>query len=94
MAPNLKSTSKFLSLILRHRPETIGLTLDEAGWVSIAKLLEAAVGHGKQIDHNLLLRLLDKLKTPRSRRGAFASWAAARPVSRRLCSLLRHVALV
>jgi putative RNA 2'-phosphotransferase len=33
--------SKFLSLVLRHEPETIGITLDPAGWVAVSKLLEA-----------------------------------------------------
>lgn len=32
---NLKSTSKYLSLILRHKPEVIGITLDEHGWADI-----------------------------------------------------------
>jgi len=39
------STSKFLSLILRHEPEKIGLTLDEAGWVPVADLLAALAKH-------------------------------------------------
>ncbi|MGN0482049.1 MAG: RNA 2'-phosphotransferase [Lachnospiraceae bacterium] len=30
---SLEATSKFLSLILRHKPETIGIELDEHGWV-------------------------------------------------------------
>ena len=34
--------SKFLSLVLRHRPEQIGLRLDEAGWANIAELIEVA----------------------------------------------------
>jgi putative RNA 2'-phosphotransferase len=38
--------SKFLSLVLRHRPEKIGLTLDEAGWTPVAGLLEACNRHG------------------------------------------------
>jgi putative RNA 2'-phosphotransferase len=38
--------SKFLSLVLRHRPHKIGLTLDEAGWVPVADLLQACNGHG------------------------------------------------
>jgi putative RNA 2'-phosphotransferase len=33
--------SKRLSLVLRHRPETAGLTLDANGWVSVADLLTA-----------------------------------------------------
>lgn len=32
--------SKFLSLVLRHKPEIIGLQLDEYGWAAIAELVE------------------------------------------------------
>lgn len=37
---NLQKTSKFLSLLLRHRPEKVGLTLDAFGWASVAELLQ------------------------------------------------------
>jgi putative RNA 2'-phosphotransferase len=33
--------SKRLSYVLRHRPESVGLTLDEAGWVPVDELLAA-----------------------------------------------------
>ncbi len=33
------STSKFISLILQHRPEVIGITLDEHGWANVDELL-------------------------------------------------------
>ena len=33
--------SRRLSLVLRHRPETAGLTLDPNGWVPVAELLAA-----------------------------------------------------
>jgi len=33
--------SKFLSLVLRHEPERLGITLDSAGWVEVEKLLAA-----------------------------------------------------
>ncbi|MBV8327126.1 RNA 2'-phosphotransferase [Chryseobacterium sp.] len=33
-----KRISKFLSLILRHQPETIGLKLDENGWADVEEL--------------------------------------------------------
>jgi len=39
-------TSKFLSLILRHEPERVGLKLGEAGWVSVEELLQAVNCHG------------------------------------------------
>lgn len=32
-------TSKYLSLILRHKPETIGITLDEHGWANVDDLI-------------------------------------------------------
>jgi len=34
--------SKFLSLVLRHRPEKIGLSLSESGWASVGQLIEAS----------------------------------------------------
>lgn len=33
------STSKFLSLVLRHQPETAHITLDTSGWVDVEDLL-------------------------------------------------------
>lgn len=38
--------SKFLSLILRHEPERVGLSLDPAGWVDVGELLSACGKHG------------------------------------------------
>jgi putative RNA 2'-phosphotransferase len=35
--------------VLRHKPETIGITLDPAGWVSIPVLLKAMAAHGRSI---------------------------------------------
>lgn len=45
----IERVSKFLSLILRHQPEVIGLTLDANGWADIATLLVQAEKHGKAI---------------------------------------------
>ena len=36
---NLKSLSVFISLVLRHKPEAAGISLDEHGWADIEKLL-------------------------------------------------------
>jgi putative RNA 2'-phosphotransferase len=36
-----RSLSKFLSLVLRHQPDKIGITLDDAGWTSVERLLDA-----------------------------------------------------
>lgn len=35
--------SKFLSLVLRHQPQTAGITLDAAGWTPVADLLKGCV---------------------------------------------------
>lgn len=37
---DLNSTSKFISLILRHKPEVVGITLDEHGWANVEELIE------------------------------------------------------
>ncbi|HDI2493566.1 TPA: RNA 2'-phosphotransferase [Acinetobacter baumannii] len=37
---NTIEISKYLSFILRHKPEEIGLTLDAEGWANINELLE------------------------------------------------------
>jgi len=49
------STSKFISLILRHKPEAIGISLDEHGWADVSGLIDGinAAG-GYAIDMDLL----------------------------------------
>lgn len=44
---NRVKISKFLSLILRHKPEEAGLTLDEHGWVNVTDLIKACAGAGR-----------------------------------------------
>lgn len=46
--PN-KTRSKFLSLVLRHQPDLIGITLDPAGWVSVDDLLAGCRRKGHDI---------------------------------------------
>ena len=36
---DLNQVSKYMSLILRHKPEVIGITLDEHGWADMYKLI-------------------------------------------------------
>lgn len=36
---SLTRTSRFISLILRHRPEVIGITMDEHGWAEVDELI-------------------------------------------------------
>lgn len=37
---SLTELSKYISLILRHKPETIGISLDEHGWAKVDELLD------------------------------------------------------
>ena len=54
---DLNKTSRFLSLILRHHPEKIGITLDEHGWASVAKLL-VNMSKTHPIDMNILEKIV------------------------------------
>ena len=47
-------TSKYLSYILRHRPDEIGLDLDTAGWADVDSLLVCSADHGREISLELL----------------------------------------
>jgi len=55
---NLNTTSKFLSLILRHKPETIGIELDEHGWANVEELI---TGINKSQPFNM--EMLEKIVT-------------------------------
>ncbi len=56
---NSVRTSKFLSLVLRHKPETIGIELDASGWVDVEVLLEACKEHGRTISIEQLHAVVD-----------------------------------
>ena len=49
---SLKNISKYLSLILRHKPEVIGISLDEHGWANVEELI---AGISKDYDFNMEL---------------------------------------
>ncbi len=60
--------SKFLSLVLRHKPETIQIQLDDNGWVSVSELIEKLNNNGKEIDLEVLEYVV---KTNSKKRFAF-----------------------
>jgi uncharacterized protein (TIGR02452 family) len=55
---DLVHRSKFLSLVLRHRPDRIGITLDDQGWVDVDVLLAAAAAHGVTISRDELAEIV------------------------------------
>lgn len=49
-----KQVSKTLSYILRHGPESIGITLGRAGWVEVSELLNQLSLHRKAVNREEL----------------------------------------
>lgn len=59
MDKQLAETSKFLSYVLRHQPDAIGLKLDREGWGSIVQLIAGAATTGRQLDLNLIKQVVE-----------------------------------
>ena len=84
----LKSISKFLSFILRHHPEQIGITLDKDGWVDIDTLLTQA-NHpergftGNPLTYEILLEVVENNDKKRFTLSKTANASALRKVIRR-----------
>ncbi|WP_044182918.1 RNA 2'-phosphotransferase [Phytobacter massiliensis] len=54
MQKHYNEISKFLSYVLRHSPESIGLTLDSEGWASIESLIIGAAKQGRELNKQLI----------------------------------------
>ncbi|WP_313623355.1 RNA 2'-phosphotransferase [Achromobacter sp.] len=54
MSNQYTETSKFLSYVLRHKPQAIGIALDTEGWVDIAALIAGAGQSGRALDMALI----------------------------------------
>lgn len=52
--PSHKRISKFMSLILRHQPDLVGIEPDPRGWVPVEALLEGMARKGMRIDRATL----------------------------------------
>jgi len=50
---SLTEISRYMSLILRHKPEVIGITLDEHGWADVKELIEG-IAKTKQFNMEIL----------------------------------------
>lgn len=60
MKPSLKRISKLLSLVLRHKPQQLGLTLDENGWVEVEALIQAINKTDLNVERDLLERVVSE----------------------------------
>ena len=66
---SVNNTSKFISLILRHKPETIGISLDEHGWADVQVLIDRINASG---GHHLDMDLLEEIvRTDEKQRYSF-----------------------
>lgn len=63
MSNSIVAASKFISLVLRHRPEAIGLTLDAEGWADIETLIRLSQSH-----HPLTRALIDEVVATNDKR--------------------------
>lgn len=55
----VKRISKFLSLVLRHQPQLIGLKLDEGGWAEVEELITKSRSRLKDLDLDTLKFVVD-----------------------------------
>ena len=53
---NLTKVSKYIALILRHKPEEIGITLDKNGWANVDDLIK-----GINKTHKLDMKMLEEI---------------------------------
>ncbi len=65
----MRNTSKFISLILRHNPQVIGISLDEHGWADVKELID---GINRTEGHSLNMDTLDEIvRTDEKQRYSF-----------------------
>lgn len=67
----LERLSKFISMILRHKPQVIGITLDEHGWADVDELIKGINETGEEIEFSKAT--LEKIvKTDKKQRYSFS----------------------
>jgi putative RNA 2'-phosphotransferase len=59
-AAKYRNISRYLSRVLRHEPENIGLSLDAQGWARIDELVERAGAHGVWLTRDLVLDVAER----------------------------------
>ncbi len=51
---NTKRISKFLSLVLRHKPEALPIELDQQGWANLDEIIEKMQRKGMNVDQSII----------------------------------------
>jgi putative RNA 2'-phosphotransferase len=52
--------SKFLSFVLRHKPEQIGISLEDEGWTDVEILIKQCRSHGRRLSMDDLRKIVAK----------------------------------
>lgn len=65
---NLQNISRYMSLILRHKPEIIGISLDEHGWAVVDDLINGIAKNNEGFDMKTLEEIV---KTDTKQRYSF-----------------------
>ena len=65
---NLQSISRYISLILRHKPEVIGITIDEHGWANVEELIQGIEKNNPEFNMEALEEIV---KTDNKQRYSF-----------------------
>lgn len=60
MSKEHTSISKFLSYVLRHQPEAVGLSIDQNGWALITNIILCAKKEGYILDHDIIQTIVAK----------------------------------
>ena len=56
---DLTRMSKFISLILRHKPQTVGIALDAHGWADVGELIDGINASGRgPLDRQMLEKIV------------------------------------
>ncbi|QEG41136.1 RNA 2'-phosphotransferase [Roseimaritima ulvae] len=64
MNKRLTRISKYLTFVLRHHPESIGMQLEPYGWLNVEQLVENANAHGKSITVERVHEVIAAQETP------------------------------
>lgn len=54
----IEKLSKFLSLVLRHKPEQIGIALDEHGWANVDELIDGFKKSEREMNTEILAEIV------------------------------------
>ena len=55
---NLTNLSRYISLILRHKPEVIGISLDEHGWANVDELIAGIAQNNPGFNMDILKKIV------------------------------------